>query len=250
MTDVYYTTDIVIFSFLKTPREVPKLQRKVPLFSQESPDNSLKFRWNSTADYLQSVWWPEGAALSLSLLTLSNEQLALFSSPGLAAHWLKAEFILERLFLVTSDRYNSLWDGINIKAGGKGGGNAWLAAEEGRRTLLSLLSAAETEFCKHKTEITHILSPRENACIICIVCNFKECTWEGQFKFQPLSSSCDSLTGLISHQFLLLRKLTGNERIFSYSCHKEYLRLKNKILKISPELWLLSEESHSTSSTP
>lgn len=156
MTEVYYATDIVLFSFKKTPREVPKLQRKVPIFFQESPNNSLKFRWNSTADYLQSVWWPEGAALSLSLLTLSTKQLALFSSPGLAAHWLKAEFILESLFLVTSDMYNSLWDGINIKAMGKGGENARLAAGEGRRTLLSLLSAAETEFCKHKTEMTHI----------------------------------------------------------------------------------------------
>lgn len=41
--------------------------------------------------------------------------------------------------------------------------------------------------------------PRENACIIYIVYNFEECTCEGQPKFQPLSSSCDSLTGLISH---------------------------------------------------
>lgn len=87
------------------------------------------------------------------------KQLTAFASPGLAARWMKAEFILQSLFLVTSDRYNSLWDGINIKVIGKGGQNTGQAAGEGK-TLLSVLSAAETEFHKHKTEITHIFIPR------------------------------------------------------------------------------------------
>lgn len=159
MAKVYCTTDIAIFSFKKSPRESLIFKERCPYFSMNP----------------QITPWSSGETPQLILYSLCDGQKGLpclspcslsvtsSSHPSLLQGYLhtdwKLKFILQSLFLVTSDRYNSLWNGINIKAMGKGGGNAWLAAGEGRRTLLSLLSAAEIEFCKHKTEITNILSP-------------------------------------------------------------------------------------------
>lgn len=166
MTVVCYTTEVVLFSLKETSREVPKLQGKGPVFFQESPNKSLKSRRNFTVD-LSTIYMMTRRGCPVSLPACSRTAPTLhFSRVSCTLHWLslllwlKAILFLQGSFLVRSvDRYNSPWDGTNIKARGKGERNTWLATWEGRRTTLSLLSTAETEIHKHKTEIIYILFP-------------------------------------------------------------------------------------------
>lgn len=44
MTGVHYNIEAVTFLLKQTLIEVPKLQEEGPIFFQESPNNSLKFR--------------------------------------------------------------------------------------------------------------------------------------------------------------------------------------------------------------